>query len=78
MPAVLTPRQIVLQSRAIHPDWTPKDHRDYLMTEEGVDRGEANRIVANVLNVSRCCGEPLNSLRVCTACNNSRRVVHSR
>jgi hypothetical protein len=74
----LTPRQVVLQSRAIHPEWTPKDHRDYLMSEEGLSRGQANRVVASALNVSRCCGEPINSLRICTKCNNRRSVVPAR
>lgn len=33
MPGYLSPRDTVLQSQMIHPDWTPKDHLDYLIND---------------------------------------------
>lgn len=34
-------KRIVLQSQAIHPDWTPKDHAEFLYWEgfEGIEEG---------------------------------------
>lgn len=31
------PRMIVLQSQAIHPDWTAQDHLDYIQNDEFID-----------------------------------------
>ena len=34
--AGLTPWQVVLQSAAIHPEWSVEEHRNYLCMEEGI------------------------------------------
>lgn len=56
---------IVRQSAAIHPDWTPRDHAEYLYTEEihssDSDAARwrlARQVVARVLDVTPCHGLP--------------------
>lgn len=49
---MLTPENVIRQSELIHPEWTPKDHLDYLINDEFVAPSEACKAVARHFGVT--------------------------
>lgn len=61
----LTIEQTIQQSQACHPDWTPTDHAEYLLSEEPFEREEVVAAVAKRFSV-----DPEVVLPSCVECDN--------